>query len=81
MTDCDNELEFLVADEITGEFAVEDVHMDVVIIVAIDEKLVACVSIFSKTGFFITATSTLVAREDAETDTVKIKIFETVLEN
>lgn len=81
LTDCGNELEFFVADEIAREFGVENIHVDIVVIMAIDEELVTSAAVFLKTDFFVTATGALVARENTETDAVEVEIFETIFEN
>ena len=53
-------LEFFVVNEAAGEFGFENVHMDVVVVLTIDEELVAGAAGFLEAALFIAATGTLV---------------------
>lgn len=74
------ELELLVADELTSEFGLEDVHVDVVVIFAIDEELVAGTAGFLEAAFGVAATGALVARDNAKMHAVQVEIAEAVFE-
>ena len=55
--------------------------MDIIVVLAVDEKLIARAAVFLETNLFVAAASAFVAGENAETNAVKIEVMKTVVEN
>ena len=55
--------------------------MDVVVVLAVDEELIARAAVFLEADFFVAAASAFVARENTETDAVKVEVVKTIVEN